>query len=80
MPARPNVLICALTSLALVEDDALLFEVGVGKGSLIVSGLNHQRAQNRPENEWLVASLLDYAAGFPHPPARWPESFFSGIK
>jgi hypothetical protein len=76
MPARPKIIIRALPSLALVKDDALLFEVGVEKGSLIVSGLNHRRAQGRPENEWLVARLADYAATFPKPAARWPASFF----
>jgi hypothetical protein len=74
-PARPHVLIRALPSLALVEDDALLFEVGVEKGLLVVSGLNHRRACGRPENEWLIARLADYAAGFPRPRAQWPVSF-----
>jgi hypothetical protein len=74
-PARPNVMIRALPSLALVEDDALLFEVGVEKGLLIVSGLNHRRAQGRPENDWLIARLLDHAAGFPKPQVKWPACF-----
>jgi hypothetical protein len=43
---------------------------------LVVSGLNHRRARGRPESEWLVARLVDYAAGFPRPQARWPVSFF----
>jgi hypothetical protein len=74
-PARPNVMIRALPSLAWVEDDALLFEVGVEKGDLIVSGLNHRDAKNRPENEWLIARLLDYAATMPQVKAQWPASF-----
>jgi hypothetical protein len=61
--------------MALLEDDALLFEVGVGRGSLIVSGLNHRRAAGRPENEWIIARLVDRAAGFPQPKVKWPESF-----
>ena len=73
MPARPNVIIRGLPSMALIEDDALLFEVGVGKGSLIVSGLNHQRAGDRPENQWLLARLLDYAAALPQPKAKWEK-------
>jgi len=68
-------MIRALPSLALVEDDALLFEVGVEKGLLIVSGLNHRRAQGRPENDWLIARLLDHAAGFPKPQVKWPACF-----
>ena len=43
-----------LPSMALIEDDALLYEVGVGRGTLIVSGLNHMRAKGRPENQWLM--------------------------
>ena len=74
-PARPEVMIRALPSLMLPADEALLFEVGVGKGSLIVSGLNHRRAEGRPENEWLIARLLDHAAKLPQPKAKWPASF-----
>ena len=76
-PSRPNVIIRALPSLALVEDDALLFEVGVEKGTLIVSGLNHRAPQGRPENEWLMARLLDHAAGFPQLKVKWPASFLT---
>jgi hypothetical protein len=65
--------------MALIEDDALLFEVGVGKGSLIVSGLNHQRAKGRPENQWLLAQLLDYAATMPQPKVKWPASMLSVV-
>ncbi len=75
MPARPEVIVRALPSMALVEDDALLFQVGVGKGCLIVSGLNHQRAQGRPENQWLLARLIDHASTMPRPTPRWPASF-----
>jgi hypothetical protein len=76
-PTRPDVLIRALSSMVLVEDDALLFEVGVGEGSLIVSGLNHSRAEGRPENEWLIARLIDHAAQFTQPKAKWPASFLT---
>ena len=38
-----------------------------GRGTLIVSGLNHARAKGRPENEWLIARLIDRAAGLPRP-------------
>jgi hypothetical protein len=79
-PARPNVIIRALPSILLVEDDALLFEVAVGKGTLTVSGLNHPKAQGRPENEWLIARLLEHAAGFPQPKTRWPASFLLPAK
>ncbi len=79
LPARPNVMIRALPSMAWVEDDALLFEVGVERGSLLVSGLNHRAAQGRPENDWLLARLLDHAATFPQPKAQWPASLMKVV-
>ena len=75
MPARPEVIVRALPSMALIEDDAILFQVGVGKGCLVVSGLNHRRAQGKPENQWLLARLIDHAATMPRPMSRWPASF-----
>ena len=74
-PARPAVIVRALPSLAAVEDDAMLFEVGIGSGAMIVSGLNHEAARGRPEGDWLMARLLEHAAGQPHPKATWPASF-----
>jgi hypothetical protein len=76
-PARPQVIIRALTSLMLPVDEAILFEVSVGKGCLIVSGLNHRHAASRPENDWIVAKLIEHAATFPHPKAQWPLSFLA---
>jgi hypothetical protein len=72
MPARPGIMIRALPSLMLPVDEALLFEVGVGKGCLIVSGLNHRRAEGLPENEWILAKLIEYAATLPQPKTKWP--------
>lgn len=74
-PCRPNVIIRALPGFAAVEDKALLFEVGLGEGSLIVSGLNHRKAAATPEGEWLLAKLIEHAAGFPKPDAKWPVSY-----
>ncbi len=74
-PSRPNIIIRALPTLELVDEQALLFEVGVENGCLIASGLNHLEAQARPENQWLLARLLEYAATFPQPQAQWPASF-----
>ena len=76
-PARPDVIVRAIPSMTLVEDEALVYEVGVGKGCLIVSGLNHDRAAGTPENDWLVARLLDRAAARLQPKARWPVSFLA---
>ncbi len=78
-PARPEIIIRALPTLEVVEDTAVLYEVGVGRGCLIVSGLNHQRAAGRPENDWLLRSLLEHAAGRPRPKAQWPVPFVSAI-
>ena len=77
MPARPEVIIRGLPSLMLPEDAAILYEVGVGRGTLIVSGLNHLRAKGRPENQWIIARLLDHAAEFPRPKANWPVSILA---
>ena len=74
-PERPHVIIRALPTLEKVTDEAILFEVTVGKGCLIVSGLNHSKASGRQENKWLLARLLEYAAHFPQPKAQWPASF-----
>lgn len=79
-PARPDVIVRALSSMAMVQDEALLFEVGVGQGSLVVSGLNHAQAEGRPENEWLLARLIEYAATLPHPKAVWPAAFLARVE
>ena len=42
-----------------------------------MSGLNHRRAAGLPENEWLVAQLLDHAAGFPQSKVQWPASLLA---
>ena len=68
----------ALPTMEAVEDTAILYEVGVGKGCLIVSALNHQRAAGHPENDWLLARLLDHAAS-PQPTAKWPVPFVSAL-
>ena len=76
VPTRPEVIIRALPGMLVVKDYALLFKVGVGKGTLLVSGLNHSRAKGRPENEWLIARLLEHVARLKQPKAKWPTSFF----
>ena len=73
-PVRPQVIIRALSSLRAVEDSAVLFEVTIGKGLLVVSGLNHQKATGRPENDWLLARLLEHAAQPERPGAHWPTT------
>jgi beta-galactosidase len=77
LPARPQVIIRALPSLRAVQDEAILFEVGVGEGALVVSGLNHDKASGQPENDWLLAQLLAHAATLPRPDVKWPASALS---
>ncbi len=73
-PARPHVLIRALPSLRAVQDEAILFEVGVGEGAILVSGLNHEQAKGRPENDWILAQMVAHALTFPRPQTKWPLS------
>ncbi|MDO5554770.1 MAG: glycoside hydrolase family 2 TIM barrel-domain containing protein [Planctomycetia bacterium] len=74
-PCRPDVIIRALPSIVRVEDTALLFAVRVGKGTLVISGLNHLAASGRPENEQLLANMIDYAASSEKPKASWDPKF-----
>ncbi len=78
-PTRPETIIRALPGMLVVKEYALLFEVGVERGTLLVSGLNHRRAKGRPENEWLVARLLDHIAQSSRPKAQWPASLLTVV-
>ncbi len=71
---RPKVLIRALSSLVMVEDKAILYEVGVGKGTLFVNGLNLNGTINRPENKAIMAALINQAARFEQPVEKWLSS------
>ena len=57
--SRPSVIIRALSSLVLVQDTAILFEFGVGKGKIIVSGLNHEASVESPLSQWILARSLE---------------------
>lgn len=74
-PCRPEIMIRALPSLCMVQDLGLLFRVGVGQGTLCVSGLNHLEACAYPENAWLLARLLEHVASSPAPKEKWPREF-----
>jgi beta-galactosidase len=78
-PARPEIIIRALPGMMAIKDCALLFAVGVEKGTVYASGLNHIRAKGRPENEWIIARLIEQAAQFQPTKANWPASFFSVV-
>jgi beta-galactosidase len=78
LPQRPGVIVRAVPHLHMVRDNAFLFEARVGPGSLLVSGLNHAAARGRPEGEWLLSRLLDYAATLPQLPAEIPMAYLRG--
>ncbi|MBR6387043.1 MAG: hypothetical protein IKS14_02210 [Thermoguttaceae bacterium] len=68
---RPEIFVRALSSLVLVRDEALLLEVGLGKGKLLVSGLNHAEGQNSPIGNWLLARMIDEAASDAPAKVQW---------
>ncbi|MCY2954443.1 MAG: hypothetical protein NTU53_21140 [Planctomycetota bacterium] len=72
LQSRPDVIVRAIPHLHIVRDNAFLIEARVGKGSLIVSGLNHAAAKGRPEGEWIMSRILRHAAGLPKPRAELP--------
>lgn len=66
---KPHVLIRSIVEPRFPREKALLFEAGAGNGALLVSALNHHKAKGFPENDWLLARLLAYAATLPRPAA-----------
>lgn len=74
LPARPFVHLRALPSLVRVQDTAVIFDVAVGKGTLVVSGLNHVGAKGRPENEAAVIAMAERAASGEKPSVSWPKT------
>ncbi|MDO5553755.1 MAG: glycoside hydrolase family 2 TIM barrel-domain containing protein [Planctomycetia bacterium] len=80
-PCRPEVMVRELPSLVLVEDKAILYKVGVGQGTLYVSGLNHAAAVATAANETLLAALIDDAAEFEAPAVKWnPDSLLPPVR
>ena len=72
LPSRPTVHIRALPSLVRVQDTAILFDVAIGEGTLVVSGLNHMGAKGRPENCAAVYAMIRRAASDNKPSVTWP--------
>lgn len=70
-PVTPTIIVRALPGITRVENTALLSEVGVGKGTLILSGLNHKRSGNKPENGWILSKMIEHAATFTPPLQKW---------
>jgi beta-galactosidase len=76
-PARSEVLVRGIDGHRFCRDRVLLFQMRVGKGSVVTCGLNLEQEEIPvPEKEWLTARLLDYAASRPQPAAEWPEAYF----
>ena len=75
LPSRPDVLIRGIPHLHTMADLAFLFEARVGRGSILASGLNHAAAKDTPEGEWLLARMLEHAAGLPRPRSEIPAGF-----
>lgn len=75
LPARPDVIIRGIPHLHMMADLAFLFEARVGKGSILASGLNHAAAKDSPEGQWLLARMLEHAAGLPRPRSEIPVPF-----
>jgi len=74
LPKRPDVIIRSIPVLHLVADRALLWEARLGKGSILVSGLNHRAAAGRPEGEWLLARMIEHVSRGPQPRAALPAN------
>ena len=72
-PAMPEVLIRGIEVSSVCRNKALLFQAGVGSGSLVVCGLNLDPAY--PEAAWLLSRLLEHAATLPAPDAHLPRMF-----
>ena len=76
LPAQPEVLVRAIEVHRLCRSKALLFQARLGKGSLIVSGLNLQLGKESwPEAEWLLARMIEHAGSFPMPKGELPLEF-----
>lgn len=72
-PSVPEVLVRGIEVLGVCRNKALLFQAKVGKGALVVCGLNLEPVH--PEAAWLIVRLLNHAASFPQPDAELPRAF-----
>jgi hypothetical protein len=79
LPAPPEVLIRGVEVASVCRNKALLFQAGVGKGSIIICGLNLDAKRPdgaaHPAAEWLTSRLIEHAATLPKPEAILPEAF-----
>ena len=77
LPSQPEVLVRAIEVHRLCRSKALLFQARLGKGSIIVSGLNLglTHPERWPESQWLLARMVEHAATFPKPKGELPLEF-----
>ncbi|MBI5091751.1 MAG: hypothetical protein HZB26_04820 [Candidatus Hydrogenedentes bacterium] len=63
------------------RNKALLMQAKVGRGSLILSGLNFDAALHNggPEAAYVLGRILEYASTFPRPSAKWPVAFVEDL-
>lgn len=65
IPTPVDVIVRNIDGPPRVSDKTLLFAVKVGRGRLVVSGLNHLHAGERPEVQWLTDRIVSYLATEP---------------
>jgi len=58
------------------RNKAFLFQIGLGRGSVIVSGFNHLKAKDMPVNQWLIKKIIDYAMTLPKTNTVLPNNYF----
>ncbi len=70
-----DVILRGIPHLHLMGNFAILFEARLGKGYVLVSGLNHKAARESPEGPWVLRRMIGHAAGFPRPRGELPGTF-----
>ena len=73
---RPEILIRTIPSIIAPEDCSILYQAGVGKGKLIVSKLNHEKAKGLGTNDWICAKLIKLADSDVRPKVQWTADQF----
>jgi hypothetical protein len=80
LPAQPESIIRGIETAGVCRNKSMLFQAAVGKGRVILCGLNLDAALPDgtvcPPAEWLTARLVEYAATFPTPAVAIPETYF----
>ncbi|MFA6241358.1 MAG: sugar-binding domain-containing protein [Candidatus Hydrogenedentales bacterium] len=78
LPIQPKPIVRGIEPVNVCRNKSMLFEASVGKGSLIVCGLNLDATESDvpcSEAEWLASQIFAYAGTLPKPSATIPETF-----